>query len=120
MNPMPHHRFRLALWSSIILTTLISGPPAFPSAAPPDRSGPAGHITVEERTKELGLWEPLLGMFVHTCAAADVNGDGWLDLFVGGFYQQLPRDKFFRLGERGAKRDPAGPAVAGRPRRFHR
>ena len=57
-------------------------------------------------------------MFVHTCAAADVNGDGWLDLFVGGFYQQLPRDKFFRLGDRGAKEIPPDRLLLGGPGGF--
>ena len=57
-------------------------------------------------------------MFVHTCAAADVNGDGWLDLFVGGFYQQLPRDKFFRLGERGAPEIPPDRLLLGGPGGF--
>lgn len=42
-------------------------------------------ITVQEQTRPKGLWDPLLGMFVHTAATADVNGDGWPDLFVGGF-----------------------------------
>jgi enediyne biosynthesis protein E4 len=66
----------------------------------PRQTGP---ITVVERTREKGLWEPLLGMFVHTCSAADVNGDGWLDLFVGGCFQQIPREKFFQAGGRGAR-----------------
>jgi hypothetical protein len=66
----------------------------------------------------MGLWEPLLGMFVHTCGAADVNGDGWLDLYVGGFYKQLPRERFFRLGDRGAKEIPPDRLLLGGPRGF--
>jgi len=77
-----------------------------------------GPITVQERTKERGLWEPLLGMFVHTCATADVNGDDWLDIYVGGFYQELPREKFFRFGDRGAKEIPPDRLLLGGPGGF--
>ncbi|NEE03266.1 FG-GAP repeat domain-containing protein [Phytoactinopolyspora halotolerans] len=68
------------------------------------RPGHDYSISVEEQTTQKGLWEPLLGMFGHTSAAADVNGDGWVDLYVGGFYQQLPWDRFFRgeIDDRGA------------------
>ncbi|WP_165367900.1 FG-GAP repeat domain-containing protein [Phytoactinopolyspora endophytica] len=68
------------------------------------RSDSDQSISVEEQTKEKGLWDPLLGMFAHTSAAADVNDDGWVDLYVGSFYQQLPWDRFFRgeIDDRGA------------------
>ena len=89
--------------------------PARALAPPPSATGP---IAVLERTREKGLWEPLLGMFVHTCGAADVNGDGWLDLYVGGFYQQLPRARFFRLGDRGAKEIPPDRLLLGGPKGF--
>ncbi len=35
--------------------------------------------------EETGLREPLQGIMAHAAAWGDVNGDGWLDLFVGTF-----------------------------------
>ena len=65
-----------------------------PSPGPPGRrhlldgaggwrtGGPLGF---EDVTGDVGLVEPLLGMYGHAAATADVDGDGWTDLFVGGF-----------------------------------
>ena len=75
-------------------------------------------ITVQEQTKPKGLWDPLLGMFVHTAATADVNGDGWPDLFVGGFYKDLPWNRFFRLGTRGATQISPDRLMLGGPKGF--
>lgn len=45
----------------------------------------SGEITFADVTSERGADQPLRGMMAHAAAAADVNGDGWLDLFVGTF-----------------------------------
>lgn len=82
------------------------------------RPQPIGPITVTEQTREKGLWDPLLGMFVHTSAVADVNDDGWLDVYVGGFYKELPWDRFFRLGDRGAREIPPDRLMLGGPNGF--
>ncbi|MFS8480733.1 MAG: CRTAC1 family protein [Acidimicrobiia bacterium] len=52
--------------------------------APPGGGGD-GPLGFEDVTGDRGLVEPLLGMYGHAAAAADVDGDGWTDLFVGGF-----------------------------------
>lgn len=75
-------------------------------------------ITVQEQTRPKGLWDPLLGMYVHTAATADVNGDGWPDLFVGGFYKDLPWNRFFRLGTRGATQISPDRLMLGGPAGF--
>lgn len=45
----------------------------------------AGDIRFEDVTRAAGLYEPLEGMMGHGGAWGDVDGDGWIDLFVGGF-----------------------------------
>lgn len=42
-------------------------------------------IEFTDATDAARLDEPLRGMFGHAAALADVNADGWLDLFVGTF-----------------------------------
>ena len=46
-------------------------------------TGPRPPLT--EVASDLGLVEPLKGMYGHAAAAADVNGDDRIDLFVGTF-----------------------------------
>lgn len=42
--------------------------------------------------KDVGLTEPLKGMMGHSAAWGDVNGDGWIDLFVGTFTDRPDSD----------------------------
>ena len=46
---------------------------------------PADEIRIRDVTDEAGLREPLSGLLGHGGAWGDVDGDGRIDLFVGGF-----------------------------------
>ncbi|MCI0633454.1 MAG: CRTAC1 family protein [Actinobacteria bacterium] len=46
----------------------------------------------DDATTASGLVEPLIGMHGHAAAWSDVNGDGWLDLFVGTFADRPPEE----------------------------
>ncbi|MEL7207413.1 MAG: hypothetical protein AAGK32_04135, partial [Actinomycetota bacterium] len=54
----------------------------------PDRV--AGPGVLVDATAALGIDEALVGVRGHAVAAADVNGDGWVDLFVGTFADRPP------------------------------
>lgn len=69
---------------------------------PGDGGGDGDLLALEDVTEERGLVEPLVGMFGHAAATADVDGDGWLDLYVGTFADKDDE----RYQERGA----TGPA----------
>ncbi len=64
------------------------------SAAPAGGSG----VAFADETAAAGLVDPLTGMYGHAVAGADVDGDGWTDLFVGGFADRPAED----YRERGA------------------
>jgi len=53
-------------------------------------SGAPGEIVFDDATEELGLVEPLTGMYGHSAAFGDVNGDDYPDLVVGTFADREP------------------------------
>ena len=93
-----------------------AGPPAEPSAAPGTGIGAASscwsspaqrgtpEISFSDVTDDRGLTEPLLGMFGHAAAWGDVNGDGWVDLFVGTFADK-PTEEYRVRGATGPSPD---------------
>ncbi len=99
-----------------------AAPPA--TAAPSAGGGPAcwvapvtpgdGPITLTDTTEDVGLIDPLLGMYGHASALGDVNADGWVDLFVGTFADR-PEDEY---QERGAEGPAADQLLLGGPDGF--
>lgn len=63
-----------------------------------------GDIALEEVTEEVGLLEPLKGMYGHCTATADVTGNGYLDLFVGTF-KSYPQENYEYRGAEGPAPD---------------
>lgn len=93
-------------------TAATTDPTGAPAAAPAVAAGtcwsaPAaggGTIAFADATAAAGLDEPLRGMFGHAAATADVDGDGWLDLFVGSFADR-PEEAYHRRGAAGPSPD---------------
>ena len=50
---------------------------------------------VADLTTSLGVDRALVGMKAHAIAAGDVNGDGWIDVFVGTFADRPAADYAF-------------------------
>lgn len=55
-------------------------------------------------TEQIGLLEPLTGMYGHATGVGDVDADGWLDLFVAGFADR-PIDDYRSRGASGPTPD---------------
>lgn len=71
-NPL----LRLSMPATWLVLLLVAASPT---------AGPAQTIRFDDVTKKAGLYEPLLGMMGHGGAFGDVDGDGLIDLYVGGF-----------------------------------
>lgn len=69
--------------------------------AVPTGSGP---VTLVDTTEALGLDDLLVGLMGHAVAIGDANGDGWPDLFVGGFADR-PANDYRQRGASGAAPD---------------
>ena len=80
------------------------------SSAPAGGSG----VAFADETAAVGLVDPLTGMYGHAVAGADVDGDGWTDLFVGGFADRPAED----YRERGATGPSPDRLLRGGPEGF--
>ena len=59
-------------------------------------AGGAGQVNFTDVTAAAGIDTALTGMMVHAVAAGDVNGDGFVDLFVGTFGDRPIAEYAFR------------------------
>jgi hypothetical protein len=91
--------------TSALPSSLRSTPPAGIvtcwAAEPPE----GGNAPVfRDVTESSGLWEPLLGMRGHAAAWGEIDGNGWVDLFVGTFANR-PRESYAVRGAEGPSPD---------------
>ncbi|MGH8984009.1 MAG: FG-GAP repeat protein, partial [Acidimicrobiia bacterium] len=89
--------------------------------APRDGGGGAEGIAFTDATEELGLAQPLAGLYGHATAVGDVDGDGWPDLFVGSFSDKREAgaasatgDRLLLGGPEGFRPDESFPRQEGR------
>lgn len=75
--------FRRHCWFSLPVLLLLLWPWSFSAA--PSAAAPSCDINFADVTQTAGLFQPLAGMMGHGGAWGDVDGDGRIDLFVGGF-----------------------------------
>jgi len=67
-------------------------------------SGRSGALALVESASDLGALAPLIGLRGHAAGAADVNGDGWVDLVVGTFADR-PSEQYKQRGADGPRPD---------------
>jgi hypothetical protein len=91
--PRPSHPIRGPLSGNAVATCWASEP------APGTRE-----ISFSDVTAVRGLLSPLTGMRGHAAAWSDVNGDGWIDLFVGTFADR-PAEEYRARGAEGPAPD---------------
>jgi hypothetical protein len=90
-------------------------------AAPRDGGGGAEGVAFVDATEDLGLAQPLAGLYGHATAVGDVDDDGWPDLFVGSFSdkreagaESATGDRLLLGGPDGFRLDESFPREEGR------
>src|SRR2546423_4520677 len=81
-NPLQEpamNRIRLSAWTSLLMAVVAA------ALAAGGGEGGQDPIHFKDATKSAGLLEPLVGMMGHGGAWGDFDGDGLIDLYVGGF-----------------------------------
>ncbi|MGA7097842.1 MAG: FG-GAP repeat protein, partial [Acidimicrobiia bacterium] len=68
------------------------------------QTGSPGPIEFSDVTSQVGLVEPLTGMYGHAAAFGDPNGDGFADLVVGTFADR-PIEEYQQRGAEGPSPD---------------
>jgi len=87
------NRAGLALASAAVLTTavlLAGGPPA-------EKDSPAARypFVFRDAGDEAGLFPHVAGIRGHAAGWGDVDGDGWIDLYVGTFHTDGSKANLF-------------------------